>query len=232
MTKGQFAALTAALGLATMAGTGYIAYANSGSHGSGGGNGASSGSQAGAGSQPSSGATGYGAGSTATSDPKQGGSSGSGGDSGSNSAPPCGNADIQVTTSDNEGATGHISLLLVFTNNSGHDCVMHGYPGAALQAQNGTDAGDAVRKLSGFSGGAVGLSAPPLVLLHSNAAASAVLEWSDVPTASGCAVQDPVALDVTPPNTTQTTTIPLPAQTDVCGGFQVHPVLAGIKRVP
>jgi hypothetical protein len=162
--------------------------------------------------------------------------SGATAETGTDTAVQCGNSDIEVSSADDESAAGHISLLLVFTNVSGHDCVLHGYPGASLLGQNGKDLADAKRTLSGYSGGAVGMSAAPRVLLRPNATASAVLEWSDVPTGSGanggCAVQNAIALDVTPPNTTQSTTIPIAAKTDVCAEFQVHPVLLGAKRTP
>jgi hypothetical protein len=230
MTKGQFAALTTALGLAMMAGTGYIAYANTNSHGSGAHSGAGSdteaGSGAGAAAQPTWNAGGAGATPAAQ-------------DAGKPTAavPDCGDSDIQVSTTDNEGAAGHISLVLVFTNSGGHDCVLHGYPGASLLDGNGRDLLDATRTLSGDAGGAVGLSVAPHVLLHPDATASAVLEWTDVPTGSGanggaCQVQDAVSLAVTPPNTTATTTLSMPAQTDVCAGFQIHPVLLGVGRKP
>jgi hypothetical protein len=74
------------------------------------------------------------------------------------------------------------------------------------------------------------------VLLQPNATASAVLEWSDVPTGTGandgCAVQNAVTLEVTPPNTTQSTAVSFAAGTDVCAEFQVHPVLLGVNRTP
>lgn len=233
MTKGQFAALTAALGLATMASAGYIAYASSGSHNSSSNNASSSGTGS------SNGMSGANGGAIVPSGGAAKGTSGASPEAGNSGAsgttPACGNADIQVTTTDDEGATGHLSMLLVFTDSSDHDCLLHGYPGASLLGPKGADLLDATRTLYGFAGGAVGatsLSSVPHVLLHPGATASAVLEWSDVPTGSGCAVQNAVALAVTPPNTTQTTQIALSGQTEVCAEFQIHPVLSGVKRTP
>jgi hypothetical protein len=251
MTKGQFAALTAALGLATMAGTGFIAYAssssssNSSAHGADAGSGASADATtapyggatmmlptAGASASLGAGAQ-KGAGATASA-----GAAASGGTAGAaaSDAPACGGNDIQVSTADDQGAAGHISFVLVFINTSTHACVLSGYPGAELVGQNDADLLDAQRTLSGYSGGAVGLSGPPKVLLPANGTASAVLEWSDVPTGSGlnggCTAPNPISLVVTPPNTKQSTTISLQEKTEVCAGFEVHPVLGGVTRSP
>jgi hypothetical protein len=235
MNKGQFAALTAALGLATMAGSGYIAYASSNSHASASGSGSSangaSGQGGGASPAPSAGS---GAGGVGVATQTQG--SGATAKAGDGTVQQCGNSDIAVASADSEGAAGHISLLLEFTNTSGHACVLRGYPGASLLGPKGKDLLDAQRTLTGPSGGAVGLSSAPRVLLEPNAIASAVLEWSDVPTGSGadggCQVQDAAALDVTPPNTTQSTAVDFAAGTEVCAEFQVHPVLLGVNRTP
>ena len=242
MTKAQFALLTAALGLATMAGAGYVAFAasgsGSGSHGAGAQGDGTAGAQAGGG--PGVQLT-PGDGESAPGQQESGapttGSKPGGKPTGSDSAVrPCGDSDVQVSQKDGEGAAGHLSLLLVFTNVSGHACALQGYPGASLLDQDGNDLLDATRTLTGYSGGAAGLSASPKVVLHANGTASAVVEWSDVPTGSGanggCAVPDPASLAVTPPNTRSTSTIALAAKTEVCAGFQVHPVLSGVGNTP
>lgn len=236
MNKGQFTALTVALGLATMGGAGYIAYASSNPHGSGAHNNASSNNAAGTG-------TGSGPQQSQSASPGDGGAAaGSPSAQGTGTSAPtgtgaaaCGNGDITISTSDSQGAAGHESMLLVFTNTSTHPCVLHGYPGASLFGQNGQDLLDAKRTLSGYSGGAVGMTSTPKVLLQPSETASAVLEWSDVPTGSGanggCAVTDALSIGVTPPNTKQTTTIPVD-QPQVCSEFQIHPVLKGIVHSP
>jgi hypothetical protein len=244
MTKAQFALLTAALGLATVAGTGYLAFATaspgSGSPGTGAQGGASTdaqgGGQVGPGVQlsPTDGAD--------SPTPSQQGASPSaeakGGGKSTGGAPGvvrCGNSDIQVSEQGEGAAAGHVSLLLVFTDIGRQPCVLQDYPGASLLDQDGNSL-DAVRTLSGYSGGAVGLSSPPQVVLKPNGTASAVLEWSDVPTGSGpnggCAMPDPASLAVTPPNTKATSTFALPPKAAVCSGFQIHPVLAGIGNTP
>jgi hypothetical protein len=224
MTKGQFALLTAALGLMTMGGAGYIAYANTPPH-------ASSGAGASADGQATSGGGGaisvpsYGSNATAT--PSDFGKAGTvpGGLA-------CQNGDVQVTEQPGQGAAGHVSLLLVFQNTSSNACTLHGYPGASLVDQKGKDLLDATRTLSGHMGGAVGLVKAPVVVLAPGARASAVLEWSDVTTASGCQVQNAANLLVTPPNTTQSTSLSISSGAQVCGEFEIHPVLKGVLSQP
>lgn len=222
MTKGQFALLTAALGLVTMGGAGYFAYASSGTHSSNSNGASAAGLPTGAGTGT---AAVPGDGSSATSDS---GGNGNGNGSGRN----CQNGDIQVTEQAGQGAAGHISLLLVFQNTSGSTCVLHGYPGAELTGQAGTAGLNATRTLSGHLGGAVGLAKAPTVVLAPGGDASAVLEWSDVPTGSGCAMQNPTSLLVTPPNTTQTSTLSISSGTAVCSGLEIHPVLKGVVSEP
>lgn len=224
ITKGQFAMLTAGLGVATMAGAGYLAYANSHPR---------SPSQAGGQvsvvtGSPTATSTGFGG------VPK--GGAGAGGGAGAVSgatgaASECHNTDMQVAQQDSQGAAGHISLLLVFTNVGDHACYLKGYPGATVTGKGIVNSLNAKRSLSGYSGGAVGLTAAPYVLLQPNGNASAVLEWSDVPGASGCEITDAVDLAVTPPNTTQSTDFTMSGQ-QICSEFQIHPVLSGVTRAP
>ena len=238
MTKIQFAVLTAVLGLATMGGAGYIAYANTSPHGSGGDTGASASGQGGAnasgtspananGSSGQGGANGTGAKAGATGDAGE-----TDGDTGGDAQ--CVNGDVQVTDTEGQGAAGHVSLLLVFQNVSGHPCHLHGYPGASLVDQAGDNLLNAKRTLSGYLGGGVGLQKIPDVLLPAGGKASAVLEWSDVPDSSqpnDCDVQNATGLLVTPPNFTQSTSLSLGGST-VCSDFQIHPVLAGVVSRP
>ena len=214
MTKGQFALLTAALGLVTMGGAGYFAYASSSPHSTGS-NGAS------ANGQPTASSGGSvsvpGAGSSPTPD---GGGTGSVGGQGGGLA--CQDGQVQVTQKQGEGAAGTVSLVLVFQNASSKTCTLHGYPGASLTDQNGKDLLDATRVLPD------GLAKAPVVVLAPGAQATALLLWSDVPTGSGCAVQNPANLLVTPPNTRQSTQLAVPAGAQVCSGFRIRPVLSGV----
>jgi hypothetical protein len=217
MTKVQFALLTAALGLVTMGGAGYIAYANTSPHHTSA-NGASAGGPA---SEPVVQPSGE-----PSATPSLGYTAVTGG------GQDCQNGQVQVTEQPGQGAAGHVSLLLVFQNTSSSACTLHGYPGASLATQNGKVLLNATRSLSGHMGGAVGLGKAPVVVLQPGGQASAVLEWSDVDTGSGCAEQNAASLLVTPPNTTLTSTQPFAAGTQVCSEFEIHPVLKGVLSEP
>jgi hypothetical protein len=214
MTKGQFALLTGALALATMGGAGYIAYASTAPspHDTGSSSGAAT---SGRGSSGASGGV--------VAVPSSGESAGSAQDS-AGAAVQCVNGDIQVTDSEGQGAAGEVSLLLIFRNVSGHSCSLYGYPGASLVGPGGEDLLDAEREHPG-------LSKIPDIVLASGGQASAVVEWSDVQNSSvpgGCAVQNATSLMVTPPNFTQSSTLSIASGTDVCSGFEIHPVVNGV----
>lgn len=230
MSRGQFIAVTVALAAAVMAGAGYLAYAAVGrspSH-----------PQAGI----RSGATGAGQ-SPDASPVTVPTTSNTAGDTPASatataSAPgpsACGNADITVSLGQGQGAAGHVSVLLLFTNDSASPCTLHGYPGAELQDPTGAlPPLDAVRRLTGFLGGAEGMTRPPVVKLAAGQSVSAVLEWSDVSSSSSSAdcYTGSDTLEVTPPNATRTTALNLGSSALVCGGFQVHPVLPLVGSAP
>ena len=214
MNKGQFAALTVVLGLATMGGAGYIAYASTtpSSH-----TGASNGGGSGGGG---SAAGGQGGGSNGGSVALP--SAGASGSVSGKTVAQCVNGDIQVTQGASEGAAGTIEMVLVFQNTSGHSCSLYGFPGASLTGPGGKDLLDATRV---HSGGTIST-----VVLGAGEEASASLAWSDVPNSSepgGCAVQKAASLVITPPNFTQSTTLSNSALTDVCSGFVIYPVAKG-----
>ena len=227
MTKIQFALLAAVLGLVTMGGAGYVAYANAGSHGSGGGNGAALGAGQPSGESSSGGTI------EVPTDGSSTGAAGGAGDvgDGSKGGKACQNGDVQVTENQGQGAAGEVSLLLVFQNISGRPCTLHGYPGASLVASDGSDLLDATRTLSGSLGGAVGAKKAPVVQLAAGERASAVLEWNDVPGTAAC-VTTAATLVVTPPDFTQNSALAFAAGTQVCSGFQIHPVLKGVVTEP
>jgi hypothetical protein len=209
MTKGQFALLTAALGLVAMGGAGYIAYADTSPspHDTASGNGAAV-------SRQRSGADGG-------SVPVQSGGASTDGSTGV--APQCVNGSIQVTETDGEGAAGTLSLLLVFQNVSGHRCSLYGYPGASIVGPGG----EALLNAQRVRGG---LAEIPTVTLDAGERASTLLEWSDVPSGAapgGCQVQGATTLEVTPPNFTESATFSLGAGTEICSAFEIHPVVKG-----
>jgi hypothetical protein len=232
MTRGQFIAVTTVLAAAVMAGAGYLAYSA-----------AAGPSKAnppgtvdtvrtqGAGAQ-----LGTPGPSGAASTPAQTFSTPSGATTGVVAGPPeCRNADVTVSLGQSDGGTGHISVLLLFTNDSQRLCYLHGYPGAELVDPSGVlPSLNAVRRLTGFMGGAVGMAKAPVVPVAVGQTVSAVLEWTDVTssTSSASCYTGADELQVTPPNSTLTTTLALGSSAEVCGGFQVHPVLPVVGNVP
>ena len=135
----------------------------------------------------------------------------------------CSGAQLHVTTADGGAAAGHLSMVLLFANTGSAPCVLDGYPGAALSGSGGSTLLNAQRTLSGYTGGA---HAVAVVTVAPGATASALLEWSDVPTGNnGCPGTGASALLVTPPNTTATTS--LAPINEVCSGFEIHPVVPG-----
>lgn len=232
MSRGQFIALTTVLAAAVMAGAGYLAYAAV-DHSSTPPHAlppATASSAAGSPVDvPTSSAT--------TAATASAGASPSALPSvTASTAPACGDGDITVSLGQGQGAAGHISVLLLFTNASAHTCTLHGYPGAELSDPTGTlPPLDAVRKLTGPMGGAVGLAKPPLVTLAVGQTVSAVLEWSDVPSGSSSTAScytSADTLEATPPNSKRSTSLALGSSAMVCGAFQVHPVLPLIGNAP
>ena len=211
MTKGQFAMLTAVLGLATMGGAGYIAYANTSPQKtttSGGGNGAAASGQTG--------------GSTGGTTAKSGSGTSTGGST--NAVAECVNGSVQVTEQDGHGGAGHIALLLIFQNVGVRRCSLHGYPGASFVGPGGEVLLNAKRDNTD-----VGEITD--VVLDPGGQASALLSWSDVTDSSepgGCALQQSANLVVTPPNFTQSTTVSMTPGMDVCSSFEIRPVYQGV----
>ena len=232
MSRGQFVAVTVVLAAAVMAGAGYWAYSAVASP--------STPSQA---RPPAAGSVANpgGGGSSVTvptspsgASPAATGSASAAASASASTTPQCLNSDIMVSLGQGGGAAGHISVLLLFANGSGHACYLHGYPGAELVDPSGTlPPLDAVRKLTGYMGGAEGMSDAPTVTLSAGQTVSAVLEWTDVSSGSTASCYTGAEnLEVTPPNSTATTKLSLGSSAMVCGGFEVHPVLAVIGNMP
>ncbi len=145
----------------------------------------------------------------------------------------CTASDLTVTTGATEGAAGHSSLVLLFTNSSSAPCFVQGYPGVAVQLPGGR-VYNAVRVMTGYMGGDAALS-PVQVQLAPGVRASALIEWLHFPqdgsasvTAADCAGAGAVRLLVTAPDQTASTRLAPPAPVSpICWGFEVHPIVAG-----
>jgi Protein of unknown function (DUF4232) len=133
--------------------------------------------------------------------------------------PPCSSGQVQVSNGGEQAASGHRELLLMFSLAAGAGpCTLTGYPG--VDSGTGGPLIHADRTMSGFMGG-IRAEAPPTVSLTPSQPAYAVVEGVgfDITTGSGCPTY--TDLRVTPPDTTQTITVP--AGIDTCE-LQIHPV--------
>ena len=151
------------------------------------------------------------------------------GGSGSSGTAECTDAQLKVTTSPASSASQHDGVIAVFTNTSGSDCSVRGYPGAAVTDH--FDKGivlNATWTSTGFIGGQY--PGPVTIVLKPGAAASTILEWlnappnGQTPVGANCPGMDGGLLLITPPDTKQSTSFPVP---DICGSFQAHPLVAG-----
>lgn len=157
-------------------------------------------------------------------------------------AKPCAPAGVSISAGHSGAATGHIALTLTFTNTGSASCYVQGYPTVTAVLARGelkaaqTSTGYAFPELPG--------NEPPRVTLKPNASAVAILEWEDLTgvanvagagahdggsgtSTSTCPAGGATALLVTAPGATSTAT---PTRltgvaTDVCAGFEVHPVI-------
>jgi len=123
----------------------------------------------------------------------------------------------------------HAGYLITFTNTGQLPCQLTGYPGVAVLDAKGRQVRQAARTPSGYLGGVRDASGmhggkPLPVVLHAGEVGSALLEGEDVGTdGKGCPTES--GLLVTPPNTRKSARIAL--RVVICGGVQVHPVVAG-----
>jgi hypothetical protein len=61
----------------------------------------------------------------------------------------CHTGDLKVTAAYGDGAAGHYSINLRFTNRSGHTCTLYGYPGVSwVTGDNGTQVNDPFQRVS------------------------------------------------------------------------------------
>ena len=133
----------------------------------------------------------------------------------------CGDTALTVAAGGQQGATGHSSIVLLFTNRLPIACTVHGYPGLDALSSSGAVLAHATRTMSGFAGGAHAIA---VLTVAPGQTVSALAEWLNFnPVTSGpCTTSASIA--VTPANTADT--VPLPVHVTVCG-LQIHPTVAG-----
>lgn len=133
----------------------------------------------------------------------------------------CGDNALDVSAADEQGATGHSSVVLRFHNTLSVPCTIFGYPGADAVTSTGAVLAHATRTLNGFAGGTHAITT---VTVPAGGTVSALLEWMNFnPTTSGSCAQS-AAIEVTPANTAHT--VRLPVQVTVCV-LQIHPTVGG-----
>jgi hypothetical protein len=139
-------------------------------------------------------------------------------------APTCADGQVQVTNAGEQRGLGHRSVILKFSLAPGTAaCTLTGYPG--VDSGTGGPLVHAERTLWGYMGGLMGLvDTLPVVTVSKSQPAYAMVE--------GVAVDkdDPYRLcptytdlRVTPPDTTETVTVPI--HFDTCP-LEVHPVIS------
>jgi hypothetical protein len=129
----------------------------------------------------------------------------------------CGNGALEVKARDQQGAAGHGSVVLTYTNVLSAPCTTKGYPGVDALVGTAHTVASAKRTLRGTAGGADAVKA---LTVQPGETVSALLEWTTV--GSGCTTSDYV--DTIPPDDTADTMLTLSVGS--CG-LQIHPLVAG-----
>jgi hypothetical protein len=130
---------------------------------------------------------------------------------------------LTVVSQHGSAASGHRSMVLVFTNH-GPVCRLFGYPGVAALNSGGAQIEQAVRTTSGYMGGLPAGQNPVSAFLSNGESASAIVEAMAF-TPSGDACTPYAGLLVTPPN--ETHSVKLTWDNDGCASLQIHPVVLG-----
>ena len=117
--------------------------------------------------------------------------------------PSCATASLVLWTSDGEGAAGSVYRTLELTNQSGHACVLLGYPGVSAVDLHGHALGAPASRATGT---------PSRVTLQNGDAARATLRIAQAANfpAARCKRTAAAGVRVYPPGQTESKTIPFP----------------------
>jgi hypothetical protein len=130
---------------------------------------------------------------------------------------------LTVASQHGAAASGHRSMVLVFTNH-GPVCRLFGYPGVAALNGSGAQIEQAVRTTNGYMGGLTAGQNPVSAFLSNGESASAIVEAvAFKPNGDACTAY--AGLLVTPPN--ETHSVKLTWDNDGCASLQIHPVVLG-----
>ena len=135
----------------------------------------------------------------------------------------CSLSSVSASASPAAVGLGHVGVVLIFTDKGrSPPCTVRGYPQVTLSAHRVT------RTLLGYLGGLEGTSVLPTVTLSPGQSASALLEGSDIER-TGHRCSRVTAVRVALPGSTSSTMVQLERGNEmtVCGGLEVHPVVAG-----
>lgn len=127
---------------------------------------------------------------------------------------------LRVTVRPAAARAAHASYLLSFTNTGQIACTLAGYPAVAVLNSSGRQVLRANPTPSGYLGGAPSRT----VVIDSGQPASALLEGEQIDLSGSRCPRQPGLL-ITPPNSTVSARVPI--ATAICGGVQIHPVIAG-----
>lgn len=118
--------------------------------------------------------------------------------------------------------SAHAGYLLTFTNTGQIACTMTGYPAVMVLSPAGQQVLRAIPTPNGYLGGA--RAEPTTVVIGTGQPASALLEGEQVDLRGDRCPARP-GLQITPPRGTAPARLPM--TTTICGGVQIHPVVAG-----
>lgn len=129
---------------------------------------------------------------------------------------------LQVSVRPAAARNAHASYLLTFTNTGQIACQLAGYPAVTVLSSAGRQVLRASPTPSGYLGGTRGK--PVVVVIATGQPASALLEGEQVDLRGERCPSRP-GLAITPPRNTAPARLPM--ATTICGGVQIHPVVAG-----
>lgn len=136
--------------------------------------------------------------------------------------PTCTTAQLGIGLKDGSAGAGHAGLILLFEN-TGSRCALRGYPGVAGVDAAGNVTVQAERTPNGYLGG-IGSATESTVDLLKGQSASALLEGLLGPSSGGPPCQSYTAMLITPPN--ETNSVSVPVSFSLCYP-EVHPIVSG-----
>jgi hypothetical protein len=139
----------------------------------------------------------------------------------------CSPKQLAVSVTQGIGGAGHFSSLILVHNNGPTACPLKGYPEVRLLNADGTEAGEATERPTGFTGGLPAGAPIPDVDLKKGDVASAVMEGTDVPIGGATSCPSFPSYTITLPGWRNAETID--HSNGSCSGLYVHPFVIGFN---